>query len=117
MNQIKIERLNHSFVREISIILETEVKNELLKSVIVTDVDITNDLSFAKVYFRLLDDSTKKEVIQSLEKAAPFIRKCLSEKIEIRHTPELKFYYDESVEYGQNIENIIEKIHKEDEKK
>ncbi len=116
MNRIKIERLNHSFVREISVILETEVKNELLKSVIITDVDITNDLSFAKVYFRLLDDSIKKEVMQSLEKASPFIRKCLSERIEIRHTPELKFYYDESVEYGQNIENIIENIHKDEKK-
>lgn len=113
MNNIKIERYNHAFIREISMIIETEVKNELLKSVNITDVEITNDLSFAKVYFRLLDDSKKDEVIKSLKKASPFIRKCLSERVDIRHTPELKFLYDESIEYGENIEHILENINKE----
>lgn len=113
MNSIKIERLNHLFLREISNILQTEVKNNLLKSAIITDVDITSDLSYAKVYFRLLDDTNKKETIQAFNKASSFIRHNLSERIDIRHTPELNFIYDESIEYGENIENIIENIHKE----
>ena len=112
MNNIKIERYNHTFIREISMIIEKEIKNELLKFVTITDVDITNDLSYAKVYFRLLDDSKKEETIKALKKASPFIRKCLSERVDIRHTPELKFLYDESIEYGENIEHIIENINK-----
>lgn len=113
MNKVRVERLNHTFLREISIILETEVKNEILKQVTITDVETTNDLSFSKVYFRVLDDSKKEEVLKSLEKASPFIRKCLSERVEIRHTPELKFLYDESIEYGEKIENLLNNINKE----
>ncbi len=112
MNNIKIERYNHTFIREISMIIEKEIKNELLKFVTITDVDITNDLSYAKVYFRVLDDSKKEETIKALKKASSFIRKCLSERVDIRHTPELKFLYDESIEYGENIEHIIENINK-----
>ncbi len=113
MNKVKIERIESDFLREISMIIETEVKNELLKQVTLTDIEITNDLSFAKVYFRVLDDSKKEEILASLKKASPFIRKCLSKRIEIRHIPELTFIYDESIEYGEKIENILNNINKE----
>ena len=112
MNKVRIERLESNFLREISIIIEQEVKNNLLKQVTITDVEITNDLSFAKIYFRVLDDSKKNEILKSLNKASSFIRKCLSEKVEIRHTPELKFIYDESIEYGEKIENLLNSIKK-----
>lgn len=115
MNNIKIERLNHTFQQEISIILMREVKNELLKFVTITGVETTNDLSFSKVYYTILDDSKKQQVDDALKKASPFIRKKLSERVEIRHTPELKFIYDTSIAYGEHIEKIMEEI-KEKEK-
>ena len=55
MNKVKIERYNDLFVKEISMILQTEVKDQNIKFVTITDVDITNDLSFAKVYFTVLN--------------------------------------------------------------
>lgn len=114
MPNIRIERLNHTFQEEISMILMTEVKDEEIKFVTITGVDITNDLSFAKVYFTVLEDAKKKETEDALNRAAPFIRTLLADRIEIRHTPELKFIYDTSIEYGEHIEKIIDKINKEE---
>ena len=112
-SNVKIERLNHAFQEEISMILMTEIKDEDIKFVTITGVDTTSDLSFAKVYFTVLDQEKKKTTLEALNGAASFIRGKLSERIEIRHTPELKFIYDDSIEYGQHIEEIIEKINNE----
>lgn len=110
MGNIKIERLNHTFQQEISMILMTEVKNEDIKFVTITGVDTTSDLSFSKVYFTVLDDEKREKTLEALNRAAPFIRSKLAERIEIRHTPELKFIYDTSIEYGEHIEKIIDEI-------
>ena len=110
MANVKIERLNHVFQEEISMILMTEVKDEHIKFVTITGVDTTSDLSFAKVYYTVLDDSKKESTAEALEKAAPFIRTKLAERIEIRHTPELKFIYDTSIAYGEHIDKLIDKI-------
>lgn len=112
-NNVKIERLNYAFQEEISMILMTEIKDEDIKFVTITGVDTTSDLSFAKVYFTVLDDTKKQTTLEALNKAASFIRGELSQRVEIRHTPELKFIYDTSIEYGEHIERIIEKINEE----
>ncbi len=113
MSNVKIQRLNHTYQEEISKILMTEVKDQDIKFVTITDVDITNDLSFAKVYFTVFEQDKIKETSDALNGAAPFIRSCLAERINIRHTPELKFIYDKSIEYGNHIEEIIDEIHKD----
>lgn len=112
---VKIERLNSQFEKEISIILQTEVKDSDIKFVTITGCEITSDLSFCKVYFTVLDDDKKEKVIESLNKAASFIRGQLSQRVEIRHTPELKFIYDESIAYGNHIEKLIQKVHEKEE--
>lgn len=110
MANIKIERLNHAFMEEISNILMKEIKDEDISFVTITGVDITNDLSYSKVYFTVLDNEKKETTIKALNGASHFIRGELSKRIEIRHTPELKFIYDDSISYGEHIEDIIEKI-------
>lgn len=114
MNSIKLERINSNLVKELSYILATEVKNNDIKFVTITDCKITNDLSFAKVYFTVLDINRKKETLDALKGASGFIRKQLADRIELRHIPELQFIYDESIQYGQKIEKIIEEIHQND---
>ena len=111
---IKIDRINHSMIREISYILETEVKDQHIKFVTITDVRVTNDLSFAKVYFTILNDEYKKETLKALKQASGFIRTKLCERIDIRHMPELEFVYDESIAYGKLIEDKIKEIHNKD---
>lgn len=112
---VKIERLNHIIQEEISMILMKEVKDENIKFVTITGVDTTNDLSFSKVYYTVLNQDKINETKEALEKAASFIRTELASRIEIRHTPELKFIYDTSIAYGEHIDKLIEKI-KEEEK-
>lgn len=111
---VKIERLNNLYLAELSKIIFKEIKNPLIKQVNLTAVTITNDLSFAKVYFTCMDND-KEKVLEELNSAKGFLRTKLAEVIEIRHTPELIFEYDKSIEYGKNIEKIIEEIHKKDE--
>jgi len=110
MPNVRIERLNHTYQEEISMILMKEIKDEEIKFVTITGVDVTSDLSFAKVYYTVLDDDKKERTQEALDKAAPFIRKQLASRIEIRHTPELRFIYDKSIAYGEHIEEIIKQI-------
>ncbi len=108
VSNLRIARLNHTYMEEISMIIMEEVKDDDLKKVVITGVEVTNDLSFAKVYFTLFDKTNKKEILESLNNIAPLIRGHLAKRIEIRHTPELKFIYDESEEYGERIDKIID---------
>lgn len=108
---IKIDRINHSMIREISYILEREIKNQHIKFVTITDVRVTNDLSYAKVYFTVLNEDKKIDILKSLKQASGFIRSKLCERINIRHMPELEFVYDESIAYGKKIEDKIKEIH------
>ena len=106
---VKIERLNNSFLEKISEIIHRDIKDEVIKSVTITEVRITNDLSFAKVYFTSLEED-KKQVKLALEKASGFIRSELCNNVKIRKMPELNFVYDESIDYGNKIESIIKRI-------
>ena len=108
------ERVASDMQRELGNILLLEAKDEDFKPVTITDCDVTNDLSFAKIYFTTTDD--RKKVEKDLNNAAGFFRSLLAERLQIRHTPELRFIFDESIEYGRKIEKIIEKLHEEDSK-
>ena len=110
---IKIERLNSVFEKEISYILQNEVKDPIIKFVTVTGCEITNDLSFCKVYVTVFDNDKKGEVLKALDGAKSFIRGEISKRVEIRHTPELRFVFDDSIEYGEKIEKLIKEIHEE----
>lgn len=112
---IKIERIASEMVKQISYILATEIKDEDIKFVTVTDCKVTNDLSFAKVYVTVFDKDKIKTTVDALNNASGFIRRQLADRIDIRHIPELTFVYDESIEYGKNIENKLKKIHEENE--
>lgn len=112
---VKIERLNNNILETLSSIIFKEIKNPLIKNIILTSVETTNDLSFAKVYFTCMNED-KEKVLEELNEAKGFLRSKLSENILIRHTPELVFQYDSSIEYGMNIERIIQKIHEKDNK-
>ncbi len=107
---IKIERLEHKFAIEISTIIKEEIKDDRINFITITDVDITNDLSYAKVYITVLDEKKKEETLKVLNHASKFIEKEMCKRVEIRKMPELKFVYDESIEYSNNIESIIERI-------
>ena len=111
---IKIDRIESNLVKEISYILANEVKDHDIKFVTVTACHVTNDLSYAKVYYTVLDDSKKDSTAKALKNASGFIRRELMDRIDIRYTPELEFIYDESIDYGKKIEDKLKEIHEKD---
>ncbi len=113
---IKTEKIGSNFVKEISYIIMEEIKDPKIQFVTLTDCDVTNDLSYAKVYFTTLKDEEKEEVLEALNKAANFIEIELSKRIEIRKMPQISFYLDESIDYGNHIEKLIDEVNKEDNK-
>ena len=113
MRNIKTERISDALIEQISYIIATEVKNRDINFVTITDVKVSNDLSYAKVYFTVLDESKIKETSKALKEASGFIRHELRDRVDIRQIPELEFVYDESIKNAQKIEDIIDKLHDE----
>lgn len=107
---VKTQKIGSMFTREISRIILEEIKDPNIKFVTLTGCDVTNDLSFAKVYFTSLNREKKEETEKALNKAANFIELELSKSIEIRKMPQISFHYDTSIEYGENIERKLQEI-------
>lgn len=112
MSKIKTERIGSQIIKELSEIILEEAKSEILKSITITAADVTSDLGLAKIYYTYLGDYDKKEVQDELDKASSFLRTELAERMDLRHTPNLRFIFDKSIEYGTNIEKILADINK-----
>ena len=110
--KLKAGRAGSEIQKELGNIILFEAKDEDFKNVVITAVECTGDLSFAKVYFTTIDD--RQKVTKDLNNAAGFFRSLLAERLEVRHTPELRFIFDESIEYGAKIEKIISELHEEE---
>ena len=97
-------------LRELSRILITGSKNKNLNNITVTEVRITSDLSFMTVFFMPLKPEQKDASLKNLELAKGYLRSALAKKLNARHMPELIFKYDEALEYGNHINEILTKI-------
>ena len=111
MNQIKIKRIASLIVKEVSNILSSEARDKLMHTVTITGCDVSNDLSYAKIYFTSTLSIDPKELEKELDEASGYIRRELAERIDIRHTPKLVFKFDNSIEYGNHIDDLLDKIH------
>ncbi|NLC95037.1 MAG: 30S ribosome-binding factor RbfA [Bacilli bacterium] len=111
---VKLQKLEKQIERELSRIFLYDAKDDF-GFITVTGVELTNDLSFAKVYYTVLGDKELREqVAKKLEKAKGFIKNTLGSRVQMRKLPELIFNYDESIEYGNRIDQIIKELNKED---
>lgn len=104
----KKDRVATIIKRSISEMLMTELNDPNLGFPTITDVEVTNDLSFAKVYVMFLQHPEKG--LETLQKAKGRIRSYVSKNLSTRRTPELIFLEDTSLETGNRIEKIIEEI-------
>lgn len=107
---LKTERIASDILKHTSSILLLEARDETLKHVTLTGCDVSNDLSIAKIYYTYMGNEDLKSVDESLLAASPYIRTLLAKRLNIRHTPELRFIYDESIEYAKNIDEILDNI-------
>ena len=116
MNNIKQGRISSQVMREISNILLLEAKDETLKHITVTGCEVTNDLSLARVYYTYMGNETMEAVKENLKVAEPYLRKILADRLgeNLRKIPELRFIVDESIEYGNRIDELIKEIHEDE---
>lgn len=115
MNAIKLKKLGTQIANELASICALEAHDSLLKKINITGCEVTNDLSFAKVFFTSLEEIDKSSIEKELnDDTAGYLRTKIANRLELRHTPKIIFKYDESVAYGSRIENIIKEIHEKD---
>lgn len=104
-------RVGDQILREISNLLLRKVKDPRLREVTLTDVRMTKDLKRAFVYYSLFGRDEQKEQAQAgFESAKGFIRKEIGERLHLRYVPDIQFRYDISLEYGQKMERLLEKL-------
>lgn len=111
----RIVRINDEILREVAIIIRSELKDPRTSNLIsVINVDTTSDLKYCKIYVSVLgDEKTKQEALQGLKNASGFIRKQLATRINLRNTPELKFVLDDSLEYSIKMNTLIKEATKD----
>lgn len=116
MAKIRVGRVGEQIKKELSLILQSELKDPRIGFITVTGVEVTNDLSQAKVYLSVFgEDDQREDTLKALEQASGFIRTELGRRVRLRHTPELIFKLDTSIEYGSHIENLLKKLNDKDE--
>jgi ribosome-binding factor A len=111
----RANRVGEQMKKELSEIIGRKIKDPRIGFLTVTDVQLTGDLQQAKVYISVLGDEHQREnTLKGLAKANGFIRSEIGQRIRLRKTPEIIFEFDESIDYGNKIESLIRKIHKDD---
>jgi ribosome-binding factor A len=105
-------RIGEEIRIELSQLLMREVKDPGVGFITLTEVKVTPDLQIARVYYTTIgDDKARRETRRALERATPFLRRHVGQRLQLRRVPELEFFFDESVERGDRIEQIIRKLH------
>jgi len=108
------KRLAHLIQKEINTILQKQIKNPQMGFVTITEVKVTDDLQHAKVYFTVYgSDEERLTTEKLLKKITPFVRYHIGQRIRLRYTPEIVFYYDKTIERAARIEELLNKIHQE----
>jgi ribosome-binding factor A len=104
------QKLGDLIQRELSDLLARELRDPRVGMVTITSVDVSPDLSHAKVFFTMLDKAKLPDTLKGLGRSAGFLRSQLARRIKIYTTPELRFAYDESVERGDHLSRLIDSV-------
>jgi ribosome-binding factor A len=116
VGQQRLQRVSGEIKKEIGQIISQDVKDPRIGFVTITKVDITRDLRIAKVYFSVLGSKKQSRDTQvGLSRSCGYIRKLLSQRMNLRYTPQLQFRLDESVKHSIHISEILDKIKNQDE--
>ncbi len=111
----RIQRVNSLIRHEISDLLQRQVNDPRLGAFItVTEVSTSPDLRYAKIFVsRIGNDEEKQEILSVLATASRFFRRELAKRLDLPHIPELSFHWDNSIEQGDHLLQLINKVSKE----
>ncbi|GAB2507432.1 30S ribosome-binding factor RbfA [Pseudoxanthomonas sangjuensis] len=103
----RTDRVSAQLRRELGTLVHVAVREHRLPSVSVSDVEVTRDLAHAKVFVTALMPEKSAEAVKGLQQLAREIRMQLARAMKLRHVPELHFHYDDSVDRGERIDQLL----------
>ncbi len=111
MTDHRLERLSDSIRSTLGDLLLLEVRDPRLRLATVSKIDVTRDLQVATVYVAFSDpEQDREDCLEALQGAAGFLRHQLSQRLSLRHTPELRFRIDRGAEYSERIESLLQSV-------
>ena len=117
MARLRAEKLQELLKQEISKIILNDLKNPNIGFVTVTEVEVTDDLRHAKVYFSLYGaQDTQSKTLKALEHSIGFIRSEIGKRIRLKFVPQLSLQLDKSLEYSTHIQSILAQIKENEDK-
>ena len=118
MARLRVEKVQEAIKNELSKMLLTDVKDPRIQFVTVTGVELTDDMSYAKVFISLYGPEDKQEETwKALQKSLGFMRSEIAKRIRLRFAPTLILQKDTSMEYSAHIQSILDKIKQEENNK
>jgi ribosome-binding factor A len=112
--QQRVQRVREAIKQEASDIIQ-QMKDPRIGFVTVTDAEVSRDLRHVKIFISVLgDEETKRTSLEGLERATGYIRSEIGQRIRLRHTPEIIFRWDESIERGARISQLLQDLKEED---
>jgi ribosome-binding factor A len=116
MASARPNRVGDQLRTEIADLISREVHDPGIGFLTITHVKVTPDLHTARVYYTTLGDAkARKESGRALERARPFLRRQIARRLRLKRVPELEFFFDEAIERGDRIEQILQEISARDE--
>ena len=112
-NNFRIPKVSSMLKKEITLILQNDLENDLLKSnfINITKIDLTGDLQFCKIYITsTAEEKIRKEIVENLNLAKSYIRHTLGQRIEMRRVPEMTFKDDTVLEKGLSVLKLLEEL-------
>ncbi|CZF84821.1 ribosome-binding factor A [Grimontia sp. AD028] len=115
----RTQRVSQQLQKEIALILQREIKDPRIGMVTVSGVEVSRDLAYAKVFvtFLTMGEQTPQGGLEALQEATGYIRSLLGKAIRLRVTPEITFFFDESLTEGMRISNLVSQAVKSDEER
>lgn len=118
MSQLRIEKIQELMKQEMSQIILQELKDPRIGFVTVTQVEITRDLSIAKVYVSIMGNEEQiAKCWAGLNSSLGFVRREIGQRIRLRMVPEIKFVLDKSLDYSDHIQKLLLQIEQEEKNK
>ncbi len=102
------QRLGDLIQRKLSGLIQLELRDPRVAMLTITSVDVSPDMSHAKVFFTMFEKDKLEDTLHGLKRSAGFLRSQLAKRITMYTTPELRFTYDESVERGDRLSRLID---------
>lgn len=108
----RADRVSGQVKKLLSEILQRKTKDPRLNAATVTGVQLTRDLRIARIYFATTGgEKSRDDALQGFQSARGYLKRTLAAELGLRYMPDLKFYYDESFDYGDHIDRLLKSIH------